>query len=255
MSHLIACRVASYGNYQDRAWSHLPEIGIRNVEIPVPAADELDGVKTRLSDHGLTATSLQARCDIGQADAADVMRAQLETCAAMNVKFCFVSIKAGETDRSLVWDRLRAIGDDAEPLDVTVVMETHPDLVTNGDEGAETMRAIDHPRVRINFDTGNIYFYNQNRTAVDELRKVIGFVDAVHLKDSGGTYQEWNFPTLGTGVVDLPGVFRLLDQRGFTGPCTMELEGTRGKDRNEAEQLAYIADSVSYLREIGALTD
>jgi len=253
MPNVIACRMASYGKYQDRAWSHLPQIGIRNVEMPVPAPDQRDAVKARLADHGLTATSLQAKCDIGGADAAEVMTPQLEACAEFGARICFLSVKAGDTERSEVWDRLRAIGDAAAKLDVTVVMETHPDLITNGDVARETMAAIDHPHVRVNFDTANIYFYNQNRTAVDELAKVIDFVAAVHLKDTTGGYQEWNFPTLGTGVVDFPAVFRLLGARGFTGPFTIELEGTKGVERDEAGQLQYVADSVAYLRRIGGL--
>jgi len=115
------------------------------------------------------------------------------------------------------------------------------------------MKAVNHPNVRINFDTANIYFYNRNRTAVGELAKVIDYVASVHLKDTPGGFEEWTFPVLGTGVVDFPAVFKMLGSRGFVGPYTMELEGTQGVQRNEAEQLAYIADSAAYLRTIGVL--
>jgi sugar phosphate isomerase/epimerase len=254
MPNIIACRLASYGDYQDRAWTHLPEIGIRNVELPVPAPADVAATLRRLGDHGLTATSVQGRCDISQPDAAATMQAQLEACAALDARFCFVSIKAGDTPRPQVWQRMREVGDRAAALNVTVVMETHPDLVTNGDIARETMQAIDHPHVRINFDTGNIHFYNRDRTAAGELTKIIDYVAAVHIKDSSGNYQEWNFPSLGTGVVDFPEVFRMLNARGFTGPFAMELEGTKGVERTEDEQLEYIAASVRYLREIGVLT-
>lgn len=248
----IACRIASYGRYEDRAWSHLPEIGIRHVEIPAPAPREQDAIRRRLSDHGLTATSVQARCDITQLKAVDVMQPQLESCAALGARICFVSIKAGGQPRSLVWKRLRAIGDAAGALNVTVAMETHPDLITNGDVACQTMRAIGHPRIRVNFDTANIYFYNEKRTAVAELKKVIDYVAAVHIKDTPGGYQTWDFPTLGTGVVDFPSIFQRLNQQGFAGPFTIELEGTKGQERDEAGQLQYVADSVAYLRHIGA---
>jgi sugar phosphate isomerase/epimerase len=144
------------------------------------------------------------------------------------------------------------MGDVAAGLGVTIVIETHPPLLTNGDLGRQTMEAINHPHVRINFDTANIYFYNENMTAVSELAKVIDYVASVHLKDTPGGYQEWNFPVLGTGVVDFPEIFKMLDDRGFAGPFTMELEGTQGVDFDEAGQLRYIADSVAYLRRIGA---
>lgn len=253
MPSIIACRLASYGDYQDRAWTHLPQIGIRNVEIPAPSPEELPVVKKRLADHGLTATSLQGKTDIKEPSAADVLKPQFEACVALGAKILFLSLKAGATDRSVVWQRMRAIGDLARSFGVTVGVETHPDLATNGDVGLETMKAVNHPNVRINFDTANIYFYNRNRTAVGELSKVIDYVGSVHLKDTPGGFEEWTFPVLGTGVVDFPAVFKMLGDRGFEGPYTMELEGTQGVERNEAEQLEYIADSAAYLRRIGAL--
>lgn len=252
MSNIIACRIASYGQYQGRGWSHLPELGILFVEIPAPSPADLPAVRARLKTHGLVASSLQATCDMTQTDAVDRIRPQLEACPELGARVCFLSAKAGETDRNAIWDRLRAIGDLAGKLDLTVALETHPDLVTNGDQALETMRAVNHPRVRVNFDTANIYYYNQNRTAVDELQKITEYVAAVHLKDTTGGYQTWDFPALGRGVVDFPRVFALLNYRGFRGPFTIELEGTRGTVRSEAEQLAYVEESVHYLKRIAA---
>lgn len=253
MPNIIACRLASYAGYQDRAWTHLPRIGIRNVELPAPPPGELAAIKQKLADHGLRATSLQGKTDITRPDAAEVLRPQLEACAALGAKVLFLSLKAGDTQRSVVWQRMREIGDLAGSFGVTIGVETHPDLATNGDVALETMKAVNHPNVRINFDTANIYFYNRNRTAVDELAKVIDYVISVHLKDTPGGFEEWTFPALGTGVVDFPAIFRMLAARGFAGPYTMELEGTQGVERNEAEQLQYIADSAAYLKRIGAL--
>lgn len=255
MSHTIGCRIASYGDYQERAWTHLPSIGIRHIEMPVPEVGQMEDVRRKVAAAGLTVTSLQARCDITQDDAPAVMKPQLEACQAFGARICFLSVKAGETERALVWERLRAIGDHARSCGITVALETHPDLLMNADLALETMRSVDHPNIRVNFDTGNIYFYNHERTAHGDLEKIIAHVAAVHLKDSSGVYQEWNFPELGTGAVDFPKVFALLRDQRFDGPCTMELEGTKGVHRSEAEQLAYIADSVRYLRTIGAFEE
>lgn len=253
MGNIIACRIASYGNYQERAWNHLPEIGVRHVEIPAPAPGEVQAVRQQLADSGLTATSLQARCEVTRDDAVAVMRPQLEACVELEARVCFLSAKAGNSDRNMVYSHLRAIGDLAGRLGIVVALETHPDLITNGSIARQTMQAVDHPHVQVNFDTANVYFYNEGATAVGELARIAGYVAAVHLKDTPGGFQEWNFPALGCGVVDFPEVFRMLAEHGFHGPYTMELEGTKGVTRTEAEQLRYIEDSVTYLRKIGAL--
>lgn len=254
MDHLIACRIASYGKFQDKAWSHLPTVGIRNVEMPAPEPGEITAAKKQLADHGLTATSLQGKCQIGKPDVADDLRTQIHACSELGAKFLFLSVKKADTPEADVWERMRAIGDLAQAEGVTVVMETHPDLVTNGDVGRRTMEAINHPAVRINYDTANVYYYNEGADAVEELRKLIDYVAAVHLKETTGAFKTWHFPGLGHGNVNFPEIFKLLDARGFTGPYTLEIEGIEGIEWDEAAQLEAIADSAAYLRRIGAMS-
>ncbi len=251
MSHLIACRIYSYGKFIDKAWTHLPSIGIRHIEINIPEPDEVDALKTKLADHGLTASTLAGRFDIQQPSCVDDFQWQLAACNTLGTKFCFLSVKADTLDLRLAYERLQALGDAAAQAGVMIVMETHPDLITNGDVARQTMRGVNHPNIRVNFDTANVYYYNHNVDAVGELAKVIDDTAAVHLKDTNGGFKAAHFPALGQGVVDFPAVFQLLDRHGFDGPCTMELEGIAGVEFNESQRLAYVADSVEYLRRIG----
>jgi sugar phosphate isomerase/epimerase len=71
------------------------------------------------------------------------------------------------------------------------------------------------------------------------------------LKDHNGEYETWNFPTLGTGVVDIPGVLRILKEHNYDGPITMEVEGIRGVEWTKATTKKAIADSAAYLRSLG----
>jgi len=254
MKHLIACRPGSYGNFADRMWSHLPSIGIRHVELGVPQTDE-DGrqLRGRLAEHGLYVSSFQAGCSVAEQDVAEKLATVFDCCQAHGVSILFTSVKAGETDRQLVWSRLREVGDAAAARGVTLVLETHPDLATNADVALATMLAVDHPNVRINFDTANVHYYNRDVDCVTQLEKAIDFVSAVHLKDTTGGYKTGDFPALGEGVVDFPRVFEVIESHGFKGPCTMELEGTEGLERDEAAQLEYVAASAAYLKRIGVL--
>ncbi len=248
---IIACRKASYGAFESIAYEHLASLGVRHVEIPVPPVEQLDAVRGELSEFGLSTTTMHGACDVTRADIAEAVVAQMPAFKALGCRLMFVSVKSGETPRDTVIGRLREAGDAAAAHGVTIVMETHPDLATNGEVAAATMRSVNHPNVRINYDTANIYFYNRGADGLAELRKVVEFVAAMHLKDTDGGYRNWHFPALGRGVVDFAGTFALLDEVGFNGPCTMEIEGISGETATRDLVCARMAESVAYLRSLG----
>lgn len=248
---LLACNLGSYGKFREAAWSHLPQIGVRHVEIGVPPAEDVAAVQERLSAAGLAASTLQGPCDASSDAGIETVRQAAATARRMGVAIMFVSVKEGEAPRAEVYRRLRAMGDAAGEHGVTLAVETHPEVAHNADAALETMAGVDHPNVRLNFDTGNVYFYNHDVDAVDQVRRVAPYVVAVHLKDTGGGYRSWNFPALGEGVVDFAGVFRVLGERGFTGPYTMELEGVEGERLDEEGAKARVARSVAHLRALG----
>ncbi|MBU0639672.1 MAG: sugar phosphate isomerase/epimerase [Planctomycetes bacterium] len=250
---VIACRVASYGDFAALAYEHLSGLGVKCVEIPVPAPDNIESTKAELERFGLSASTLHGECDVARADIAAAIRAQMPAFAALGTRYMFVSVKAGDTPLETAYQRLREAGDVAGENGVTIVLETHPDLLTNGEVGRRTMEAVAHPQVRVNFDTANVYFYNRDVDAVDELRQVAEFVGAVHLKDTDGGYRHWYFPALGTGVVKFPEIFAVLDDVGFAGPCTLEIEGIEGETPTERLVCERVAASADYLRGLGRL--
>ncbi|MDP6776466.1 MAG: sugar phosphate isomerase/epimerase family protein [Candidatus Latescibacteria bacterium] len=253
MANLIACNLNSYRQFCNEAYEHLARIGLTNVEIPCPAADEAGAKLKELDGFGLKATTIIVQCRMEEDDAVKQVTASLDVVQQMGVQVVFTSVKAGDLDRGMVYGRLREIGDAAAARGIVVAMETHPDLITNGDVARETMEGVNHPNVRVNFDTGNVHFYNENVTAVGELEKIIDFVGAVHLKDTNGGYQTWHFPALGEGVVDYPAVFGMLKDKGFTGPYTMELEGIRDEEITKADVERRVEKSLEYLRSHGLM--
>lgn len=253
MGNIIACNLNSYRKYRDTAFEHLARIGLTNVELPCPEPGDVAGVQEALRQHGLTATSLIVRCQIGEGDAAKKFARALETVAGMGAGVVFTSIKAGDTEREVVYGRLREIGDAAARNGIVVAMETHPDLITNGDVALATMKAVDHPNIRVNFDTANVYYYNENVNAVAEFEKVVDYVGAVHLKDTNGAFKTWHFPALGEGVVDFPGIFERFAAKGADGPYTMELEGIEGEELTKEQVEARVEKSVQYLKDNGLM--
>lgn len=251
MGNIIACNLGSYRQFREGAYQHLREINLTNVEIAAPAPDDVDSVLDELKSNGLTATSVAAPCNIQDDNVVSDFQTSLEVADKMGVKVIFVSVHAGDYSRRVVYERLRQIGENAAPFGIKVCIETHLDLAHNGDIALETMRGVNHPNICINFDTGNVYYYNHNVTADGELRKIIDHVGSVHLKETNGAYRTWHFPALGEGVVDFKAVFQLLNDVGFNGPFTMELEGIEGEEIDEAGVQARVANSVAYLKSIG----
>lgn len=250
---IVACRPQSYAPFTTLAYEHLAGLGIRHVEIEVPKPAELEPARAELQRHGLAASSLQAECDVRRADLPEQVAAQMPALATLGAGYMFVSAKAGDTPLDTVYGRLREAGQEAARHGVTIVLETHPDLVTNSAVALATMRGVGHPNVRVNFDTANIYFYNRGVDGVEELRRIVEFVGALHLKDTDGGYRSWHFPALGRGVVKFAELFKVLDAAGFAGPCTIEIEGLEGETKTERLVCDRVAESVGFLRGLGRL--
>jgi len=247
----LACRVASYRPYMDACWQHLPQIGVEYVEVGIPETPEqAERLREQLAGK-LRVSSFQGKLDIQQDDVAAQLAPQLDACKSFGADRLFLSVRKNDLPEHTAYARLRAAGEAARQSGVLLILETHPDLVTNGDVGARTMQGVGHSHVRINFDTANIYFYNDGADCLAELEKVLEWVEGVHFKDSKGRPRDHDFPVLGRGIVDFPRVVRRLNERGFYGPFTIELERARGVELSEDETLEEVAESVRYLRSTG----
>ena len=249
--NVIACRLSSYAPFEAGAYEHIASLGLRHVEIAVPPPEALDTTAAELERHGLRASSLHGECDLGRADADALVAEQMPAFERLDCGIMFTSVRRGEIPVDTAYRRLRAAADVAAQHGVTLSLETHPDLITNAGVALQTIQAVDHTHVRINFDTANVHFYNRGVDTVEQLRRLVSYVASVHLKDTDGAYRHWHFPALGGGVVDFAGVFRVLDAAGFRGPCTLEIEGIEGEERTERLVRERIAASVAYLRTLG----
>ena len=64
MRNIIACNPGSYRQFRAGAYQHLTQIGLTNVEVGVPAPEDVEKVLDELKSHGLTATSVAAPYDV-----------------------------------------------------------------------------------------------------------------------------------------------------------------------------------------------
>jgi inosose dehydratase len=160
---------------------------------------------------------------------------------------------ANESERRTVVDHLRRLGDTAANAGLTLALETHKGPTQNAQAMLRLMDKVAHPHVRLNFDTGNIAYYNQGFDPCAELDQVKHLVANVHLKDNRGGFEDWYFPAVGDGgSVDFARVRRILDGVGFSGPYTIEIEGIGGEaEPGDEGRQDRIARSVAHLRACG----
>jgi sugar phosphate isomerase/epimerase len=85
------------------------------------------------------------------------------------------------------------------------------------------MEKIGRESIKVNYDTANVEYYSGD-LAVDDLPKITSYLAHVHLKDTTGGKGNWDFPACGEGTVDFVRVLQILDDAGYTGPYSVEIE-------------------------------
>lgn len=272
---MIACHTNSYGHLGAvAAIENVRAAGLEHVEFPIRTAglsarcgdpplvstdatlDDLRRVERLLESHDVRVSS--CTCLAGNPlDEANValMRRKLDLASHFGVQFVVADAGAAENDaeRDRIYTHLRAIGDHAARLGITVCFETHRGLCVNHRQMRQVMQDLDHPHLRINFDTGNILYYNDDVHGEVALAKVCHLVKHVHLKDSSGRFGDWNFPALGSGGgVDFLRVYQIMRDCGFTGPYSVEIEGVAGEpELTLAGYHERVVESVGHLRRLG----
>ena len=275
MPPVIACHTNSYGHLgAAAAIENVRSAGLAHVELPIRTAgfrsrrgdrplvstdstsNDLRQIDRLLEQHGVgvcscTCMSGNLRDEAGTA----VMRRKLDLASHFGVKFVVADAgdASDEEDRRVTYSQLAGIGDHAARLGITVCFETHRGLCVNHREMLRVMADLAHPHLRLNFDTGNILYYNENIQGEVALAKACHLVRHVHLKDASGRFGDWNFPALGSaGGVDFLRVYQIMRDCGFKGPYSIEIEGTADEpDLPLAEYQQRIVDSVRYLRTLG----
>lgn len=275
MAAIIACHPDSYGRFGALgAIENIRSAGIEHIELPIRTA----GVESRLHDRPLVTTETSPRdletvdrlldrhgvrvasCNICSGNPLDrqvlhLTLRKLELAARFGVKLVVGDAGEANGDESLatLHRNLLEIGDRAATLGITYCFETHPGICQNHYAMLHTMQVLSHPNLKLNFDTANILYYNENLNGEIALARVCHEVRHVHLKDSQGEYGRWHFPAIGYGgAVDFVRVLQLLRPCGFVGPYSLEIEGVAGEgELSLGEYHERIVKSVHHLRDCG----
>jgi sugar phosphate isomerase/epimerase len=95
------------------------------------------------------------------------------------------------------------------------------DLIGRGEEGADLIRALDSPWLRLNLDISNLVTYAGGPEP--GLSAALPFAAHAHLKDVAEDGSDWRFCALGEGLLDWPGAARAIRSLAPDLPVAIEL--------------------------------
>jgi L-ribulose-5-phosphate 3-epimerase len=200
--------------------------------------------------YGLTFQTIAGHTRLMQEDSVENFKAVLDFAGLAGVRF--VTTDTGEVknadDEKKFYDDIAELADHAKDKGITICFEMHGKWCNNGRKGAEIIKTIEHPNIKLNYDTGNVILYGNTRPEED-LKYALPYMGHLHLKDHGtGKLGEWNFPALGSGVLDFDKIFDLL--KDYEGPSSVEME-FEGKEHTLDEINQAVKESFEFLNKYG----
>jgi sugar phosphate isomerase/epimerase len=253
------------------AYRYIARSGIRYVEVPaMPAAfgikydlttfspeamveSDIDALKSKLQRLELIPVTVSAFCDLADVHQVLPMCRRIDFAHKLGARYIISDaseLKDAAQRRELI-NSLRFVGDYAREKGVRIALETHEGPMCNGTSGRQLLEEVDHRSVGMNYDTGNIYYYNDGVDPAEDITKVADLVTHVHLKDTLGGRNEWRFCALGDGRVNFPRVIDALRSAGYQGPYSLEVEGEHGEAVDGEVSLRRVVRSLEYLSRIG----
>jgi 3-oxoisoapionate decarboxylase len=133
-------------------------------------------------------------------------------------------------------------------------LENHIDFTSS--EIAQMVEAVGSESLKVNFDTGNTM--RKFEDPVEAAKRLAPYAVSTHTKDiitlpKGGNPSEhftyWPSAPAGQGLIDMVGVVRALDEGGFKGALTVELDLIAPQFVGKSEE-ELVAESVGYLRDL-----
>jgi sugar phosphate isomerase/epimerase len=217
------------------ALDHIAEIGFKYVEIAAVdgalehiSQEELtpqyaSRIRKELEKRGLAPNAFAAHTQLTEETSVGRMLPRLRF--ASEIGSCICVGRCGPKDKG---DQLKRNLDilvrEAEKLCVVLSLETNADYITNGQEGVVFVEQWASPYLGVTFDAGNIFRGTDGKIdTIQDLSKVLKQIKHLHMKDLVMQDGSWRFCLPGTGVIDIAGILKLLNERSEPIGVNLEL--------------------------------
>ncbi len=275
MGSIIAVNTNTFHGFSvDQALEATAAAGFKYVELaavrgwtphimPDAGEAELQRVEGKLKDLGLTCIAVSGHCNLTDEARLNDFRDNIALAHRFGAKWIISSTGEAHfgkdehfTDDILI-KNIKALLPDLEKYDMKLGIEVHGEYGT-GELIYNVVKGVGSDRVGVNYDTANVVFYG-GKVPNEEIKTCLAGVNFVHLKDKVGFDNVWNFPALGKGDIDLVGFIHYINENGYDGPLSIEIEYTgeftmRDKAEGDYEYvLGILKDSYAYLNENGLI--
>jgi len=267
MQRIIAVNSNCYHGYSiEEAIEGISAAGFHYIELtatkgwtehvfPTMSFAYLCSVKDKLKAAGLNPFAMSGHCNLMDSERIGDFIANMRLAAFFGCDYIVSSIGEAHlkdktvTSNEEVARHIRELLPALEEYDLTLVLENHGEHST-GKIIKGIVDLVDSPRVLINYDTANGIHY-AGVDPMDDIPTCVDKIGYMHIKDKIGGLQEWNFPALGKGHVDFPGIFALLDKAGNACPLSIEIEFTKAGPKDLGEVNEAVRESYAYLQGLG----
>ncbi len=149
--------------------------------------------------------------------------AQRENINTITFHAGFVPHDTTDPDYAKLRDRLTTLAGLYADAGCDLLLETGQETA---DDLLAFLQAADQPNVGVNFDPANMILYGKG-DPIQAVRQLIAHVKQVHIKDANAatTPGQWGAEVpAGTGQVNWPGFFKVLQDAGYSGHLVIERE-------------------------------
>jgi sugar phosphate isomerase/epimerase len=216
---------------------------------------EIARIETKLKDLGLQPVSLSGHAQLQTDEGAARFGRAIDIAAAlgMTVVNTYTGDATTEAERESYFANVSDLCDRAARAGLKVGMETDSNMLPTAEAGVAILDRIGRPDVLgFNYDPGNVVYY-AGADPLSDVRFALPRLVHVHLKDKIGGQGVFNFPPPGDGELDLATFIRRLDDAGYAGPISAEVEFDERGWPDYAACLAAAQRSVANLRALGLL--
>ncbi len=171
-------------------------------------------VKQLLDDNHLKCLAVAGHVDLTIEEQLQDFLKKIEFTSRIGAKY--INTNSGPLERfDIFLKNIKRVIAVAEKWNITVCLESHGDIIGTAKESAKYIRDLNHPLIRMNYDTGNTFFYEKGKVdLVEDIEESFDVLKYCHIKDLCIVGNKVLYEPIGNGDIDFKPIFqKLLDRR------------------------------------------